>query len=106
MNILNRKQGQEAASKFQALTSRIEDNPQAMAAMQSQSVPIRRPLVEQIRAQTILKEAELRDALSRVDQLTAELREFRREEIWLTVNPEFDKVFERLSNGRAKAATP
>jgi hypothetical protein len=63
-----------------------------------------RPLLEALRAQKAEKERELEKALKLVEELTNEVRAFRHEEVWLTVNPEFDSVYSRLSNGKANAA--
>jgi len=73
----------------------------------AQPVPIRRPLVELMRQQTVGKEKELSDALAAVERLTRELQSFRREEAWLLVNPEFDAIYDRLMGvSNAQIRTP
>jgi hypothetical protein len=86
------------------IVSKIQNQLADLAA----PVPIRRPLVQAVHEQTLAKEQELDLALKRIEELTNELRSFRREEAWIMVNPEFDKLYERLRSldNKTKAATP
>jgi hypothetical protein len=68
--------------------------------------PVRRPLLEAMRIETQRKEAALAVALETVRQLTIEVQSARREEMWLSMNPEFDSIYNRLAGPeKVKAAT-
>ena len=78
--------------------------PEVAAKLQQMAKPVRRPLVDALYAQVSRKQVELEQAEEHVARLIGELRSLRHEAVWVEVNPEFDAIYERLSQSNDQKA--
>jgi hypothetical protein len=74
------------------------------AKLEQMAKPSRRPYFEAFQAQRRHVEAQLDAALKNVEELTVLLQSYRYDEMLLSMNPDMDRIFERLSNGKTGGA--